>query len=270
MLFLSDLDGTLIDDYNTVSDWAKKKLTKMMSEGMEFGIVTGRDLLGARIALADLKPTEHTILTNGAMMMDLETEELLEVRTMSAALGKAILDLSDIPVMVIAAYDTELHFLKGQWFPETIPLPRESYEKFIGITPIVSIQYVAQKEILEDLYLEIKAKYGEVVHVIFINVVSEEEGDVWWLEINPLTGGKANMAKTLLDMKGLTFDDLVFFGDNYNDIDLLKAAKYSFAVENAPDDVKKAAKEVIGTCKSGAVVNKIQEIWDSLRQIGDA
>ena len=47
--------------------------------------------------------------------------------------------------------------------------------------------------------------------------------------------------KWLCDIKGIKREEIVAFGDNYNDIEMLKYAGTGVAVENAEGDVKKNA-----------------------------
>lgn len=46
----------------------------------------------------------------------------------------------------------------------------------------------------------------------------------------------------LLDRWGLSWDDVMAFGDGENDRELLEASAYSYAMDNAPESVKKAAR----------------------------
>ena len=55
---------------------------------------------------------------------------------------------------------------------------------------------------------------------------------------------------------------VVTFGDYYNDLEMIKLAKYGFAVENAPQDIKDVAYGVIGSNHEQAVYHKIKEILD--------
>ena len=48
---------------------------------------------------------------------------------------------------------------------------------------------------------------------------------------------------------GITPDETLAFGDNLNDIEMLKRASHSFAVENARDEVKEAANFVAPSYK---------------------
>lgn len=55
---------------------------------------------------------------------------------------------------------------------------------------------------------------------------------------------KAWGLQLLLDKYGISPDEVMAFGDGGNDIELLQLAKYSYAMENAPQSVKDAAEFV--------------------------
>lgn len=52
---------------------------------------------------------------------------------------------------------------------------------------------------------------------------------------------KALGLKELMRLRGVSPDQLMTFGDGENDIAMLQLAKYSYAMENAPERVKTAA-----------------------------
>lgn len=54
-------------------------------------------------------------------------------------------------------------------------------------------------------------------------------------------------------------EESMTFGDNYNDIEMLQQAKYSFAMEHSEEGVKKCANYVAGDNNKGAVVTQIKK-----------
>lgn len=58
---------------------------------------------------------------------------------------------------------------------------------------------------------------------------------------------------------GLTGQDVVAFGDNQNDLGMMEFAGYALATENARDEVKAVADQVIGHCNDGAVLAYLEE-----------
>ena len=50
--------------------------------------------------------------------------------------------------------------------------------------------------------------------------------------------------RQLQEYFGLSRDECMAFGDNYNDIDMLNSVTYSYVMETAADDIKKHGKYV--------------------------
>ena len=60
---------------------------------------------------------------------------------------------------------------------------------------------------------------------------------------------------------GVAREETAAFGDNGNDIPMLQQAAESFAVANARDEVKAAAKHVLGDASQGAVLAQLERIF---------
>ena len=68
---------------------------------------------------------------------------------------------------------------------------------------------------------------------------------------------KGNAIRLLQKVINVSSDETVAFGDNFNDIEMLSDAKYSYAMEDAHEDVKKVANY---TCKD--VIETLKEIYN--------
>ena len=62
---------------------------------------------------------------------------------------------------------------------------------------------------------------------------------------------------------GRQASDVVAFGDNLNDMEMLTFAGHAVATENARDEIKVVADEVIGHHKDGAVFDYMEGLVDS-------
>ena len=56
-------------------------------------------------------------------------------------------------------------------------------------------------------------------------------------------------------------EHVIAFGDNYNDIEMLKAVGLGVAVANANDEVLKIANKVTDTNKNDGVAKVLQELF---------
>lgn len=103
---------------------------------------------------------------------------------------------------------------------------------------IFYITCIDEPEKLKPLY----EKYKDIFHCVYqIDIYTNEQ----WLEIMPLTASKSNAIKQLQSL--LECEKLIVFGDGQNDIDMFMLADESYAVQNAHEDLKKYATEIISS-----------------------
>ena len=81
--------------------------------------------------------------------------------------------------------------------------------------------------------------------------------DDWLVEIYSHTASKANGAREVKEI--VRADSITAFGDNLNDIIMLKGADTAVAVENAVPQVKEIADVIIGNNNDDSVVKFIIE-----------
>ncbi|MDD6796211.1 MAG: Cof-type HAD-IIB family hydrolase [Clostridiaceae bacterium] len=69
---------------------------------------------------------------------------------------------------------------------------------------------------------------------------------------------KGQAVKYLYEKLGINYEDTYAFGDSINDIDMLRAVKYGFAMGNANDTVKKAAFNVTDDVLNHGIYNALK------------
>ena len=134
----------------------------------------------------------------------------------------------------------------------------KSFQNFTS-NPCISIQFHDHKEVLNPLYQTLKKLYEGKVQIIFMKDVGYKQkgitAELFWLEINSIKAGKANMMRHLSKIVGCSLKDFIVFGDNYNDIDMLELARLPIVMDNAPDSVKLHAQEFIDSNEKHGVIN---------------
>jgi hydroxymethylpyrimidine pyrophosphatase-like HAD family hydrolase len=81
----------------------------------------------------------------------------------------------------------------------------------------------------------------------------------YWLTIHDYKASKDQAIKTLIQEYGYDQNQLTVFGDNVNDIKMLKSASEAVAVRNATDELKRYATRIIGSNEEDSVVKYIKE-----------
>ena len=84
----------------------------------------------------------------------------------------------------------------------------------------------------EKAVAELKEKYPE------LSIYKSKDT---YLEIMDGQANKADAVKILCDSMNINIKHSISFGDNYNDIDMLKTTGKSYAMGNAPEEVKMQA-----------------------------
>ena len=79
-----------------------------------------------------------------------------------------------------------------------------------------------------------------------------------WVDVVANGADKGSALGRIQEIFGIGPEETAAFGDNENDIGMLQRAGYSFAVDNARQQVKDAAREVIGPMKEDAVLQVLK------------
>ncbi|MBK6266978.1 HAD family phosphatase [Marivirga sp. S37H4] len=86
-----------------------------------------------------------------------------------------------------------------------------------------------------------------------------------YLEIAPLQISKASALALLLKNKyKFSVDDVIAFGDNFNDIELLNVVGKGIAVQNAREELKAVANEITDSAKEDGVAKAIEKYFLNL------
>ncbi len=245
-----------------------------MDEGLKFTIATGRDMKKTIKALPNLNLPYPCILTNGALLADLKSQEFLKITNINPEVIDEILNLSqefNIPPMVFAVFDPKLKivtFNKGTWGTKGIkPLESERYIPFKE-NDVVSIQFHTTKDILDPFKETIYKKFKNETNLIYIEDIAYNalgyEGDWYWLEINSHEAGKAQMLRYLTQSLDIKMEDVIAFGDNHNDIGMLKAVGCGIAMENSTDELKAVADEIALSNSEGGVIKYLKDHIEEL------
>jgi Cof subfamily protein (haloacid dehalogenase superfamily) len=267
-LFVSDLDGTLLQGDGTLSDYSRKALTDLLEAGVHFTVASARAWGEIVPVLGDLPLTLPVIAINGAYLTDYATGNHLVINHIendfAAAIYQHILDGQLFPFIVthngtedclywqdlkneqMQWYHDILHVHKDKRIRRTEDLKHALAEKVIAFAVMGPPEHVrALSEMLADEYP------GLLENFLFENPYSPGH---WWLTIHDERACKSKGIRTLAEMTGHDLKNLTVFGDHINDIKMLQLAGKGVTVDGAEPEVKAIADEIIGSNDDDAVV----------------
>lgn len=265
-LFISDLDGTLLDAEAHLSPFARQALTRVVEAGAPFTVASARSVQSMRPILGDLPLRLPVVAMNGAFVTDLRTGRHEVVEAMPAAAVRPLLEAAAGWGLepFVTTWDGERDNL---YLPEPAnqgmawyladrtraadPRLREDYASRRWLDEqIATFTFIDSRERLEALLESVHA-LEPVVGAAFTPHIYTTGW--YWLTVHSGTASKDRGIDALRRRHGLGGLRVVAFGDQANDIPLLRYADHAVAVANADAEVKAEVDEVIGGNTEDAV-----------------
>ncbi|MEG0918985.1 MAG: Cof-type HAD-IIB family hydrolase [Anaerovoracaceae bacterium] len=266
-LIALDLDGTTLRDDKELSEATKEVFLEAIKKDIHVVIATGRCFHSLPKVLDGLEGLEYAITSNGADIREL---------TVGTSIYKNCIDPTEI--------ENIYRFLKRKPFMTEVftdgraYISQEDYDKVLnGEYPSRTIGYVKGTRIPMPELLEFMLSKKDEIENINLFFFSEDERIELINEVNSLknitltssmsnnceigskTTSKATGLIALMDRLGIYKEEIMAVGDSPNDIEMLKLAGVSVAVENAVDSVKNVAKYITDSNKNDGVANAIKK-----------
>jgi Cof subfamily protein (haloacid dehalogenase superfamily) len=269
-LLAVDLDGTLLNLRGEPHDADLKALRALAEAGVEISIVTGRLYSGTRpsaekiglrgpVACADgshvVSAADHTTLVHHGI----RGQSALDVRDALKKYGAATF---------LFAEDAIVHDDFGEAF---LPYVRtwsndirradavhahKLWETTQGLTAVVAVGTVEQ---VTGTYDELRARVADAAQVAMFPI--RRIPGVWGLVARAAAGTKGSALQWIARHHGFDIEETVCVGDWLNDVPMLMLAGRSFAMGQAPDEVKQCATDVLeATHEQGGGIAHVVEI----------
>lgn len=276
-LFVSDLDGTLaLPKHPGIDEKILSCFDQVMKQGKEIAIASGRNITELKTERALWEKNIYFIAMNGALILG-KNKEVIQKKCMDP-------QVLDFLLQEYPTYAFEYLGADAKWCLVSKEVIIENYRNTFpeimqseGVDQLMeaiiqynqfdcSKEYLRKQEIYKIDYpsirLEENEKLIEALRLKFSDEVAiAYDGQSIEITMNGVDKGSA--LKSLCHTLNLKQDEVAVFGDSGNDITMLKAFPYSYAVENAKENVKKVANHVIGKCSDYAVIQKIEELCEN-------
>ena len=86
-----------------------------------------------------------------------------------------------------------------------------------------------------------------------------------WIDINAQGVSKGNAVHWIQKQYGITPEETVVFGDNFNDISMMERSKRSYASVLSHPDIKKAADYEVASYEVDGVLQVLKQIAEEIR-----
>ncbi|MFT8322700.1 MAG: HAD family hydrolase [Bacillus sp. (in: firmicutes)] len=256
-----DLDGTLLNDQHEISDANKKTIKKLKDKDVHVILNTGRQYPDV-IKVAGVSDLQVPIFCLNGSMMYSPTGELIYETTLSKTLYQALFaELNKLDVGILV-------YTNQGGFPATLPQLRgkawDEIEKMFEECDYNRIQHLDDIKIYKLIAVVAEteiAKIDEVKEALRkLNTISFSSSFPNNCEITSNDAQKGKAIRRYENIKNVTFDEIYTFGDGGNDVTQFEVSTRSFAMENAPEEIKQRASDITKSNNEDGVAYAIEQI----------
>ena len=230
----SDIDGTLLNRAHRMSPRTLAITRRLAQAGIPIILVSARPPLAITPFTDAIGGKQPLIAFNGALILDGDLNELYSVTLDDADLNRLETLLENDPAITSINYYQGMHWYSPD--PDNFWTVQEgditglrATKRPANLTNVHKILVMGDAPVICALQERLKPQFPHLeIHR------SKDE----YLEIVNKRATKAQAIAFMGERLGVPAAESVAFGDNYNDLDMLRYAGYSVAMDNAPDDIK--------------------------------
>jgi len=272
-LVVCDIDGTLIDSKGNISERTLRAVEKLADKGIHFTLCTGRNITKTMPIVKKLKLKVPFVCIDGIIIYDPVAKKVVKGLNLDSAQAREL-------IYIGKEYNTYIEVSDGYKYYKYIPSKGHiKYDFFNECTlkgkikswlsgiryvknidelckingPIYQVIIGADIETAKKINNEIRGKGYENIDV----------RDFLWEEylfINYKGIGKAKGVKVICDYFGVDMEEVMAFGDERNDLDMLEHVGMGIAMANADESVKAVAKSVTLSNNEDGVAVAIEKL----------
>ncbi|KZL90593.1 Cof-type HAD-IIB family hydrolase [Clostridium magnum] len=261
-LIATDLDGTLINDHGKINEKIFDLIEYLTEKKIIFAAASGRFYSQLSENFEKVNSDMLFIAHNGALIKYHKSgkvlysncilkEDIKTVVNFKRELGEELFLASDTTAYIANPSEHMLAIFNHVSVPAAVV---KSFEEVK--CPIYRMTYYVKDGVKPAILEYLKSNLNDNLEF----VVSGSN----WIDITNKGVSKGNAIKMLQEKFNISEKNTMVFGDYYNDLTMFKAAHYSYAMENAPEDVKKHANFIAESNNNNGVYNIINNYAASL------
>ncbi|ADO82643.1 Cof-type HAD-IIB family hydrolase [Ilyobacter polytropus] len=255
-LIATDMDGSLLNDDHKIDDEFWEVFKEIRKKNIIFSAASGRQYYNLLEKFDSIKDDMLFIAENGTYVVKngieffsvtIDKKDAIELIEIGRGIEGAHIVICGKKSAYIENSDEKLVSEVSRY-----------YSRFEVVEDVTKIE----DDILKITLCDFKGS-EENSHKHFINYEDKFNIAVsgkLWLDIIHNKANKGAAIKKIQEFFQITPCETMVFGDYLNDLEMVKNAKYSFAMENAHPLLKKEANFIAETNNQNGVVKKIKEI----------
>lgn len=265
-LIATDVDGTLLDDDETVSPRTRSAVHAAIDAGTQFVLATGRPPRWISPVVDSLGVAPMAVCANGAVLYDASTDQIIWARTLSS---DQLTELAEVATRLIPgaglAVERVGRSAHDAATPQFVSSPGYEHAWLNPDNTEVSLADVLGAPAVKLLIRKSGARSADMLaalapHVGLIGDLTYSTNN-GLIEVVPLGISKATGVDEVARPLGIVAGDVVAFGDMPNDVPMLRWAGLGVAMGNAHPEAMAAADEVTATNVDDGLARVLERWW---------
>ncbi|WP_411168715.1 HAD family hydrolase [Clostridium sp. MB05] len=252
----SDMDGTLLNEKNEINKEFFDIFNKLIEKDIIFAAASGRQYYNLLKRFENIKDKMMFIAENGTFVV-YNGEEIL-VNSLEKKVAINLIEIGrkikNSYVIVCGKKSAYIENADERFVKET----KKYYERYEIVDDLTKIEDDILKVTICDFSgseFNSNNYYNEYRDKLQVTV----SGEIW-LDITAKGVNKGVAINKIQDMLGISHKETMVFGDYLNDLEMMGSAYYSYAMENAHDDLKKVSRFIAKSNNDNGVVEAIKEV----------
>jgi Cof subfamily protein (haloacid dehalogenase superfamily) len=245
-LLVTDLDGTLLDQFKSVDPRNKAAIEAIMASGVDVCLASARTLREIQYVATSFNDRLYAISQNGAFVHTKDHEELKK----SEIDKKIALNILSVASQFSVAQFVACH-------DHTIHTPLQTTEYQI-IKPRMFVPCLENSNLFDAISNGLMASkfsfYGDIkvlqklqstLQHLFSDDINAEISDSDCLDVMAKGVSKGNALQLLMEWMGITDEEVACIGDSFNDVSMFHSCAHSFAMKASQEAVRIEARYIV-------------------------
>jgi Cof subfamily protein (haloacid dehalogenase superfamily) len=264
----TDIDGTLLNNQRQLSP-RTISVIKNLSDNLKIILASSRMPSAMRHLQHELGITEHPLICyNGGYVVHYQNGQ-----DVPAVLASVTIPAEICSSVFSYSKDTEINvsvYFEDEWYAPSVDYWTDREQRITKVNARIAdigilleqwkennrgahkIMCMGPEDQISVMEKKLRDQHGDQIHVYFSRPT--------YLELAPKSISKASGLKLILrNLYNIHPNEVMAFGDNYNDIEMLEAVGLGIAVADARDEVKRVAKELTSISKEDGVAMAIEK-----------
>lgn len=260
-LIVTDLDGTLLQEgTDRLNPEYYPVIRKLKEKGIAFAAASGRQYHSICHIFEPVKADVYVVAQNGSYVsyqgqdiyvqnMDYDKAMTLTRQLLSIPNGEVLVNNK----LMMYSQSRDEKFLDWMRYGYRNTITR--IDDLLALDMDINMVSLYMKEHIEEEGSKIREQWKDSFNCTIAGV--------GWLDCLDKGVNKGAALKALQKSLGITAEETMAFGDGMNDVEMLKAAGESYAMQNARAEVKAVAKYIADSNENDGVLKELYRLLEA-------